>query len=143
MHYTHFVTVCYNCKPPYMVHGSADTACDPKFTESFPMMRLMYGNDCHLDIEVAQLKEVMSRLQDGLYWNLVDSARPWRTSYNPTFDGTRRGGKLDDLDLANTGANGRMLRALVTRRELSRDPNQVGWTHTGNDTGPNAHSHQA
>lgn len=108
MHYTQFFLVRYASKPPYMQHHGADTTCDPKYTESFPMMRLMCGSDRYLDIEAAQLAEMLSRIKDGLYWNLVDQARPWRTSYNPAFDGTRR----NDVDLANPAGNGRMLRAL-------------------------------
>jgi len=106
----------YNCKTPYMKHHGADVTCDPKFAESFPLMRLMCGSDLYLDIEQEQRAELLSRIQDGLYWNFVDPARPWRDSYNPAFDGNRK-----DEDVANVGGNGRMLRTLVTWYELVPD----------------------
>ena len=119
MHYQMFFRVMYACKPPYLQHHSADTTCDPKFAESFPMMRIICGSDRYLDMEAAQRKELLSRIQDGLYWNLVDPVCPWRLPYSPAFDGS-----LKDEDVANLGGNGRMLRALLAWYELDPKP---GW----------------
>jgi len=117
LHYQMYFRVRYAVKTPFMSHHGADTTCDPKYAESFPMMRLMCGSDRYADLEAGQRSEILSRLQDGLYWNLYDPRRPWCTSYNVAFDGERR-----NEDLANVAGNGRMLRALVTWRELSGDP---------------------
>ena len=115
--YLHYFNQYFACQPPYMAHHGADTTCTPKYVESFPMMRVMCGSECYLDLETAQRAALLGCIQDGLYWNRFDPARPWSTSYNPAFDGER-----DEEDLANVGANGRMLRALVACCELDPRP---------------------
>ena len=82
-------------------------------------MRIMCGSDLYADVEAAHRAELLSRLcpEDGLYYNLARSDRPWSLGYNPAFDG-----KLRSEDLSNVGGCGRMLRALVTWRELEDDP---------------------
>lgn len=113
--YSMFFSVTYACRTPTMRHqGSADITCDPKFGESFPLMRLMCGSDLYADVEAAHRAELLSRLcpQDGLYYNVARPDRPWTLGYNPAFDG-----KLGSEDLSNLGGCGRMLRALVTWRE--------------------------
>jgi hypothetical protein len=117
LHYQMHFLVRYATRKPSMQHHGADTTCDPKLAESFTMMRLMCGSDQYLDLEAAQREELVSRIADGLYWNRVDPARPWRTSYNPAFDGARR-----DEDLSNVVGVSRMLRALLAWRELVPDP---------------------
>lgn len=115
-HHTMFFNIHYCSRPPFMRHqGSADVTCDPKFAESFPMMRLMCGSDLYEDIEAGHRAELLSRLspEDGLYYNIAHPDRPWRGSYNPAFDGGRT-----DEDLSNVGGCGRMLRAMATWREL-------------------------
>ncbi|MBM3477324.1 MAG: hypothetical protein FJX75_28990, partial [Armatimonadetes bacterium] len=117
--YSMFFSVQYACRPPYMRHqGSADITCDPKFGESFPLMRIMSGSDLHADIEAGHRAELLSRLdpEDGLYYNIARADRPWSLGYNPAFDGA-----LGPEDLCNVGACGRMLRALVTWREREDD----------------------
>ena len=116
-HHEMFFKVQYACKTPYMEHHAADTTCDPKYSESFPLMRIMCGSEEYAGVEDAQMIEMLSRMDGGLYWNRVDPTRPWRLSYNPAFDGS-----MQDEDLCNVGGNGRMLRALVTWREVSGDP---------------------
>ena len=113
-HYTMFFTVHYACRPPYMRHHAADTTCDPKFAESFAMMRVMCGEDTHADLEAAFRRELVSRLDagDGLYYNIAHADRPWRVVYNPSFHRV-----ATTEDLCNVGACGRMLRTLVTWRE--------------------------
>lgn len=66
---------------PHLSHwGSAETLCDPKFAESFPLMRLMSGSDEHADLERAFRKSILSRVGEGLYWDRVNPRRPWRNS---------------------------------------------------------------
>jgi len=118
-HHTMFFNVFYACRPPYLRHqGSADTTCDPKFGESFPLMRLMCGSDLHADLEAAFRAELLSRLSadDGLYYAIAHADRPWAGTYNPAF-----GTLPEGVDAANLGGCGRMLRALVTWRELGED----------------------
>jgi hypothetical protein len=121
--YEMYFYVNLTCRTPYMQHGSADTTCDPKFAESFPMMRLMSGSSRFSDVEAGHRKAMLSRIQDGLYWNYYDTQRPWRTEHynleNPAS------GRKDDL--SNLAGDGRMLRALVTWRELHGD---VAWDET-------------
>ncbi|MHB9033539.1 MAG: hypothetical protein ACYC6L_10870, partial [Anaerolineae bacterium] len=111
-------SIQYAWRQPYMSHHGADCTCDPKFTESLPMLRLMCGSDQYLDLEDAQRRAVVKRIESDQYWNKVDPRRPWRTTYNPAFDGHRR----EDEDVASTGGQGRALRALVTLREYTGDP---------------------
>ena len=46
--YYMFFLVRYACKTPYMAHHAADSTCDTKYGESFPLMRLMCGTDHQL-----------------------------------------------------------------------------------------------
>jgi hypothetical protein len=78
------------------------------------MLRLMCGSRQYADLEAAFAEELLSRIDGGLYWNRVDPRRPWRLTYNPQFDGERA-----DEDVSNTNGNARMLRALVTWREVT------------------------
>ena len=121
--YEMYFYVNLTCRTPYMQHSSADTTCDPKFAESFPMMRLMSGSSQFSDVEAGHRKAMLSRIQNGLYWNYYDTQRPWRTEHynleNPAD------GRNDDL--SNLAGDGRMLRALVTWRELHGD---VSWDET-------------
>ena len=119
LHHQMYFRVEYAHNPPVMTHHSADTTCDPKFGESFPMMRIMCGSDQYACVEAGLRAELLSRIEDGLYWNRFDPERPWYNTYKPDFDGVRR-----DEDLSNVLGVARMLRALVTWRELTGD---AGW----------------
>ncbi len=115
--YQMFFRVYYACKTPFMQHESSDVSCDPKYAESFPMMRVMCGSDQYADIEEAQRAELVSRIKDGLYWDFFDPKRPWRTTFEgPQFDGVPR-----EEDTSPPCGDGRMLRVLVTWRELDGD----------------------
>jgi hypothetical protein len=119
LHYMMYFSIHYHWRTPVMAHHSADPTCDPKYTESFPMLRLMCGTDRYRDIEDHQLADLVSRIDDGLYWNRYDPSRPWRLQhYNLNL-------KASDVpkneDVSNVVGDARMLRALVTRRELERD----------------------
>lgn len=116
--YTQYFHVRLTWRQPYMSHYGCDTTCDPKFTESLPMMRLMCGSDQYRELEAAQYKALLGRIEGDFYWNKVDPRRPWRSSYNQPFDGQRR----DDEDICAAAGQARMLRALVTLREYTGDP---------------------
>jgi hypothetical protein len=115
--YHMYFSIFLSAKTPWMKHHAADSTCDPKYAESFPMLRLMCGSSQYEDIEAGQRLALLNRIEEGLYWNKVDSRRPWRAAYNAAFDRAAR-----EEDVANVGANGRMLRALLTWRELENDP---------------------
>jgi hypothetical protein len=98
---------------PYIRHwASSDTTCDTKWAQSFPMMRLMSGSAQHAELEARFLAAMASRVQDGLYWDLFDSRRPWRNAYGEKFYG-----KGKDEDFAVVIATGRMIRAMLSWRE--------------------------
>jgi hypothetical protein len=123
-HHTQYFNVYYACQPPYMRHqGSADVTCDPKYGESLPMMRAMCGSDQYAGLEADFRRELMGRLdrEDGLYYNVAHADRPWSGSYNPEF-----GALPEGADAANVGGCGRMLRALVTWREVAGDDSLNG-----------------
>ena len=110
-----FFAVRYCAKPPYMSHyDSSDYVCDPKFAQSLPMMRLMSGSRQHDKIEAGHRAALLSRIDDGLYWDRRDAGRPWR---NPDY-GERFYGKDKDEDICAVTAQGRMIRALLSWREL-------------------------
>ena len=121
LNYYMFFFVRYACKTPYMAHHAADSTCDTKYGESFPMMRIMCGSDHYLKLEAAQRAELLSRIEDGLYWNRYEASRPWRTNYTPEIYGA---GKNEDI--ASTTGQGRMLRTLVAWREISKDSSWDG-----------------
>src|ERR1035437_3839667 len=51
---------------PCLSHwASADTLCDPKFAESFPLMRLMSGSDQYAGLERRFRESILSRVDDG------------------------------------------------------------------------------
>lgn len=112
MHYAMYFFVNYCCKEPYMKHHGADTSCDTKFGESYPMMRIMSGDKKFEEIETGHRKELISRIQGNYYWKKFYSEEPWRTSYNPLFDGNR---KEEDVTIPYIGA--RMIRTLLAFRQ--------------------------
>lgn len=61
----------------------------------------------------------MSRVQDGLFWDLVDPRRPWRNVYG---DSDRRYGAGHDEDFCVPSHSARMLRAVL-----------VWWQTTGDE----------
>ncbi len=101
-------------KRPYFSHwASAETLCDPKFAESFPLMRVMSGSDQYTDLEKKFRDAILSRVDDGLYWDKVNPRRPWRNSYATGFYGEGK-----DEDFCTVPGAGRLLRALLVWREL-------------------------
>ena len=99
---------------PYLSHwASAETLCDPKFAESLPLMRLMSGSDQYADLERGFRESILSRVDDGLYWDRVNPRRPWRNSYSTHFYGDGR-----NEDFCTVPGAGRLLRTLLVWREL-------------------------
>jgi hypothetical protein len=113
--------VCFfNFRTPRMEHrGSADTTCDPKFLESFPLMRVMCGSDQYDELESRFRAELLSRVDHGLYWDRYDPRRPWRKVYNPHYTGYDTEGK--DEDCSGVVATARMMRALAVWQEATGD----------------------
>lgn len=100
-------------RPHFSHWASAETLCDPKFAESFPLMRLMSGSDQYAELEHHFRQSILSRVDEGLYWDRVDPRRPWRNSYAPAHYGEGR-----DEDFCTLPGAGRLLRALLVWREL-------------------------
>ena len=99
---------------PYLSHwASAETLCDPKFAESLPLMRLMSGSNQYADLERGFRESILSRVDDGLYWDRVNPRRPWRNSYAEWRYGEGR-----NEDFCTVPGAGRLLRTLLVWREL-------------------------
>ena len=114
--YEMYFTVRYRARPPYMLHRGFDPTNEPKFAESFPMMRTMCGSDTHLQAESGLMETLEGRLSpdDGLYYALSGDRRPWHSVGHKGYADVKE-------DFANVAGNGRMLRALVTWRERDGD----------------------
>jgi hypothetical protein len=95
---------------PRLNHWSADVPLDPKFGESLAMMRLVTGSALHEDLERSFRREMLSRIDDGLYWDRHDARRPWRKVYNNSAE---LYGEAKDVDLSNVWGVARMMRALT------------------------------
>ena len=93
-----FFAVKYCSNPPYMSHfASSDYVCDPKFAQSLPMMRLMSGSRQHREIEAGHRAALLSRVEDGLYWDRCDPTRPWRSpEYGERFYGKDKDEEKDE-----------------------------------------------
>src|SRR5438105_3925597 len=85
---TMYGLIHFCCKKPHLSHwASADTLVDPKFGESFPLMRVMCGSQQYEELENRFREALFSRIQDGLYWDYYTPKRPWRNAYAPAFYG--------------------------------------------------------
>ncbi len=105
--------VFFNNRTPWMQHHSADTSMDPKFAESFPLMRIISGSGHHAELERRFRVALLSRIQDGHYWKRHDPATPWSSSYNQY-----QTGQIRDEDVSMVLAQARMIRALLVWREI-------------------------
>ncbi|MBI2440577.1 MAG: hypothetical protein HYV35_04315, partial [Lentisphaerae bacterium] len=116
---TMYGLIHFCARRPHLSHwASAETLCDPKFAESFPLMRLMSGGDQYADLERQFRDAILSRVDDGLYWDRAESRRPWRNAYAPEFYGAGR-----NEDFCTVAGAGRLLRALLVWRELGGGAN--------------------
>jgi hypothetical protein len=114
--------VYYAHRTPYMRHHAAETTLDPKFAESFPMMRTMCGSDLYADMERAQRAALIGRIEDGLFWNRYDPRRPWQHDYAPAFLPSPQ-----PEDTSCVYGVARMIRALLACRELTGDDRWDGY----------------
>ena len=113
--------VHYNTRHPHLSHwASAETLLDPKLAESISLMRIMSGSTLGLELEQRYREAILSRLQDGLYWDLYSPRRPWRNSYSEGFYG-----KGSDEDFVTMPGAGRMLRTMMIWRELGGQPERM------------------
>ena len=118
LHHELFFHVYYAWKKPFMRHYAMCGTDDAKSAESFPLMRVMCGSDRYADVEATQNATLISRIQDGLYWDLYDPQQPWQFRYNlnSEFDGDIR-----NEDVSQPHGNARMLRTMLTWREFDND----------------------
>ncbi len=114
---TMYGQIFFHTPRPHLAHwASAETLCDPKFAESFPLMRVMSGSDEFAGLEAQFRAALRSRIEDGLYWDRYSPKRPWRNSYSAGHYGAGK-----DEDFCTLPGAGRMLRALLVWRELGDD----------------------
>ena len=115
--YENYFWIRYSANPAYMYHWAFGPTNEPKFAESFPLMRAACGSDLHLETEYGLMKMLVGRLSpdDGLYYASHSDNRPWHTQGHHGYEQSTE-------DMANVAGNGRMLRAMVTWRERDGDP---------------------
>lgn len=111
--YEHYFLILFMKNPPEMWHtGSGDmSCCNPKWSESLPMMRMMSGSDFNVAIEQKMMNAMVAMIDgDGLYAvppTKDHEAEPWRPE----------GGS----SICAFG-NGRMMLAMIAWYERSKDP---------------------
>jgi len=107
---TMFGLAFFQSREPILRHWSADIPLDPKLAESLPLMRLMCGTDFKAPLEREYRAELLSRIDDGLYWDRFTPRRPWRNVYNNSVElyGAGR-----DEDFSSVWGVARMIRALT------------------------------
>ena len=102
----------YATPRPHQSHwASAENTCDPKLAESLTLLRTMCGSGELRDLEGRYFGNMLDRVQDGLYWDLVNPRRPWRNSYASAFYGEGR-----NEDFCSVAGAGRMIRTLMVWR---------------------------
>jgi len=120
MDYLPFGTIAFASRTPLMAHwASADVSCNPKYGQAMAMMRLMTGSDRYKAEEQGSRKAMLSRVEDGLYWDRADGRRPWRNIYSIS---EKLYGKGKDEDFCVVAAAGIMLRAVLSWLELEDNP---------------------
>ncbi len=100
---TMYGQIFFHTPRPHQSHcASAETLVDPKFGESFPLMRLMCGSDAFADLEARFRATLRSRIDDGLYAPGLDQNVPAASDQAYRFDGSSAYGStvaLDDSEL--------------------------------------------
>ena len=102
-------------KTPYLSHNASDATCTPKFAESFPLLRWASGSKEYMDLERYQMENLVGNIydKDGLYYSVWKPDRPWHAAY--LYDERSR------QDFAWVGGVGRMMRAMMARRQCDGD----------------------
>ncbi|MBZ5563624.1 MAG: hypothetical protein LAP13_14540 [Acidobacteriia bacterium] len=105
--YEMYFGATFVANPPYMFHETTGLPTNnPKYAESFPMMRVMSGSDRFLDIEKGMMDAMLSLIaKDGLYYSPALSSRPWNKDLYP--------GPESNEDFANVYGNSRLLLAFM------------------------------
>jgi len=98
-------TFCAN--PPYMFHETTGLPTNnPKYAESFPMMRVMSGSGRFQDVERGMMDAMLSLIAtDGLYYSPALATRPWSQDLYA--------GPASNEDFANVYGNSRLLLAFL------------------------------
>ena len=93
--------------PPFMYHETTGLPTNnPKYAESFPMMRVMSGSKSFVDVEKGMMDAMLSLIAaDGLYYSPALSSRPWNKDLYP--------GPGSNQDFANVYGNSRALLAFM------------------------------
>ena len=110
--YEHYFLVMYMKDPPEMWHtGPGDmSCCNPKWSESLPMMRCMSGSDFNCETEQKMMDAMVGMIdKDGLY------------TVPPTHDHQAEPWRASEPDTCAFG-NGRMMLAMIAWYERSKDP---------------------
>ena len=115
-----YFMIGFACHPPFMYKDTTGWPTNnPKFAESFPMMRLMSGSEQHLDLERDMMHSMLEAVGgDGLYYAIARPDRPWHEGVHHKYPKTGE-------DFANTYGNARMLLALMAW--YARDPDPALW----------------
>jgi len=120
MEYTSYFAIQYANRTPFMSHlASADIGCDTKTGQSWPWLRLMSGSRDFEDVETLNREGMLARVEDGLYWDRYNPARPWRNIYAGSESHYGKGKSEDFSVLLHTGS---MTRAVITWWEQTHDP---------------------
>jgi len=105
------------CTPPFMYKDTTGWPTNnPKFAESFPMMRVMSGSAESADLEDDMMRVMREAIgDDGLYYAKTSHARPWHEGVGHMYPPVGE-------DFANTYGNARMLLALMAWHARQPDP---------------------
>jgi hypothetical protein len=105
--YEIYFTATFFANPPFMSHETTGLPTNnPKYAESFPMMRVMSGSDRFLDVQKGMMDAMLSLIaKDGLYYSPALSTRPWNRDLYP--------GPASNQDFANVYGNSRVLLAFM------------------------------
>ena len=108
--YEMYFTADFFANPPFMSHETTGLPTNnPKFAESFPMMRVMSGSDRFLDAEKGMMDAMLSLIaKDGLYYSPAMSSRPWHEGAGHRYPGPK-----SNEDFANVYGNSRALLAFM------------------------------
>jgi len=118
--YLPFGTIHFASRTPLLAHwASADVSCNPKYGQAMAMTRLITGSDRYRTEEQGSRRAMLSRVEDGLYWDRADGRRPWRNIYSIS---EKLYGKGKDEDFCVVAAAAIMLRAVLSWRELEDNP---------------------
>ena len=110
--------------PPYMYHDTTGLPTNnPKFAESFPLMRVMSGSERGLDMEEGMMRMMVGLIaEDGLYYAPVKEERPWHEGVGHVY--RTADGEIVRIheDFANVYGNARMMLAMMAWYQRDRNP---------------------